>query len=148
MEVEFLIDANGVLNVSAHEKRSGKRAGLQIVPNHGLTRDEVDRMEAESYAHAVDDMTRHRVVDLAVNSRLDLKWIGERLERLSDKLEPAYRDELAGLVSELTARVEQAEADWRSVEPQAMADLKDRLDRASVRLQEVGIAESLKAEDE
>ena len=147
VEVEFLIDANGVLNVSAHEKRSGKRAGLQIVPNHGLTRDEVNRMEAESYEHARDDMTRHRVVDLAVNSRLDLKWIGERLERLSDKLEPAYRDELAGLVGELTARVEQAEADWRSVEPQAMADLKDRLDRASVRLQEVGIAESLKSDE-
>jgi molecular chaperone DnaK (HSP70) len=57
LEVEFLVDANGVLNVSATEKRSGKRAGIQIVPNHGLTADEVDRMEAESLVHAREDMT-------------------------------------------------------------------------------------------
>jgi molecular chaperone DnaK (HSP70) len=37
VEVEFLVDANGVLNVSAHERRSGRRAALQVVPNHGLT---------------------------------------------------------------------------------------------------------------
>src|SRR5262249_28107271 len=68
VEVEFLVDANGVLNVSAHERRSGRRAALQVVPNHGLTREEVERMEADSVAHAREDMTRHRIVDLIANS--------------------------------------------------------------------------------
>jgi molecular chaperone DnaK len=147
LEVEFLVDANGVLNVGATEKRSGKRAGLQIIPNHGLTRDEVDRMEAESYEHAEEDMTRHRVVDLVVNSRLDLKWIGERLDKHADKLEPAYREELVGLIDRLTAMVAKADADWRSVDPARFAELKQELDTTSVRLQEVGIAESLKADE-
>ena len=49
LEVEFLVDANGVLNVSAIEKRSGVAATLQVIPNHGLTKDEVDRIEAESH---------------------------------------------------------------------------------------------------
>jgi molecular chaperone DnaK (HSP70) len=144
LEVEFLVDASGILNVSASERRSGRRAGLQIVPNHGLTREEVERMEAESFAHAREDMTRHRIVDLVTNSTLDLKWIGERLARYRDKLDPAYAAELDARVAALRAMVRSAEADWRSVEPNALHAAKDALDRASMRLQEVGIAESLR----
>lgn len=146
IEVEFLVDANGVLNVGAVEKRSGKRASLQVVPNHGLTRDEVDRMERESIAHAADDMTRHRVVDLITNSRLDAKWIGERLARYGALLDPPYRDDLARRVDELRALIAAAEKDWKAVDPNAFQRAKEELDRASVRLQEVGIAESLKSQ--
>ena len=89
-------------------------------------------------------MTRHRVADLVVNARLDLKWIGERLEKYGDRLEPAYRDELAALVGRLREQVDAGERDWRAVDPDAFARLKQELDTKSVRLQEVGIAESLK----
>ena len=145
--VEFLVDANGVLNVRAHEKRSGKRAEVQIVPNHGLTRDEVDRIEADSLAHAREDMTRHRVVDLVANSKLDLKWIGERLERHRDALEPEYAAQLESLIAELAAHVEMASADWTSVDADTFYRSKTALDNASVRLQEVGIAASLKRDE-
>lgn len=146
LEVEFLVDASGVLNVSAHERRSGRRAALQVVPNHGLTRDEVDRMEAESLTHAREDMARHRITDLVVNSKLDLKWIGERLARFESKLEPGYAAELHSLVGSLRDMVAAAERDWRSVDADAFHRAKEDLDRASIRLQEVGITESLKDE--
>jgi len=45
-----------ILNVSAREERSSKEASIQIVPTHGLTPDEVKRMELESIAHAREDM--------------------------------------------------------------------------------------------
>jgi molecular chaperone DnaK len=64
IKVTFLIDANGILNVSACELRSGKEAGVQVTPSHGLTRDEVNQMVKESYVHAVEDLTRHRLIDL------------------------------------------------------------------------------------
>ncbi|MEO1583215.1 MAG: Hsp70 family protein [Planctomycetota bacterium] len=144
LEVEFRADASGVLGVSAHERRSGKRAQLQVIPNHGLTRDEVEAIERDSLTHARDDMTRHRVVDLIVNSKLDLKWIGERLERFGDTLDTGYRDELSTKLSELRTLVERAQADWRSVDANAFANAKQSLDEASVRLQEVSITESLK----
>lgn len=144
VEVEFLVDANGILNVSAHERRSGRRASLQVVPNHGLTREEVDRMESESLTHAREDMTRHRIVDLIVNSKLDLKWIGERLARFRDKLEPTYAADLDARIARLQSMVSEAECDWRSVDADAFYKAKNELDQASVRLQEVGIAESLK----
>src|SRR5205085_11044683 len=63
LRVEFFVDANGVLSVNAVEQRSSKRLDIQIVPNHGLSREEVDRLEAESFAHAKDDMARHRIAD-------------------------------------------------------------------------------------
>ncbi|MEZ6317290.1 MAG: Hsp70 family protein [Phycisphaerales bacterium] len=146
LEVEFLVDANGVLSVSASERRSGKRASLQVVPNHGLTAVEVERMEAESFEHAREDMTRHRVVDLIANGKLDVKWIGERLAKVGDKLEAGYRAELEEKLAEVRGFVERAQADWRSVDADAFYRAKDGLDRASVRLQEVSIAESLRGE--
>ncbi len=145
--VEFLVDANGVLNVSAIEERSGKRAAIQIVANHGLTNAEVDRIEAESFQHARDDMTQHQVVDLITNSQLDYKWISEGLEKLSALVEDAYRDELQSKLDVLMGFIVKAKSDWRSVEPNAFHDAKEDLDRASVRLQEIGIAESLRVED-
>jgi molecular chaperone DnaK (HSP70) len=144
LEVEFLVDAGGVLRVTATERRTGKRAELQVVPNHGLTREEVGRIEAESLTHAREDMTRHRVVDLVVNGRLDLKWIGEQLERHGAVLEPEYRAELEGKIAALRDLVARADADWRGVDPNALHRAKEDLDRASLRLQEVAITASLR----
>ncbi len=148
LEVEFLVDANGVLLVSAHERRSGKRAGLQVVPNHGLTRDEVERIERESFTHAREDMTRHRIADLITNSSLDLKWIGERLERFGDRLDAGAREDLVAQIASLRGMIDRARADWRSVEPNALHAAKETLDRASVRLQEISISESLRGDAE
>lgn len=144
VEVGFLVDANGVLRVSATERRTGRRASIQVVPNHGLTRDEVDRIERESFAHAREDMARHRVADLVVNAKMDLKWIGDRLAKLGGEIDPAYRAELEGHAARLREMVAGAEKDWRGVDPDAMHRAKDALDRASVRLQEVSIAASLR----
>ncbi|MBN8644758.1 MAG: Fe-S protein assembly chaperone HscA [Planctomycetes bacterium] len=143
VEVEFLVDANGVLNVSAVERRSGQRAGVQVIPSHGLTRDDVDRMEREALTHAKEDMQRHRVVDLIANSRLDLKWIAERLDKVRPHLEPAYMVELEGAAAALRDLVTRAEADWRGVDANAFHRAKEALDKASVRMHEVSIARTL-----
>jgi len=144
VEVRFLVDANGVLSVSAVERRSGKRADLQVVPSHGLTREEVERIEAESFAHAREDMARHRVVDLIANSRLDLKWIRDRLAKTGSLLNPEERAAVQQGIDELEGLVASAEADWTSVEPNAFQQAKESLDRSSVRLHEVSIAASLR----
>ena len=145
--VEFLVDANGVLRVSAVEERSGKRAQIQIVPNHGLSRDEVDRIERESVEHAREDMTRHQIADLIANSKLDIKWISERLDRYGQLLEADERSTLRFHLTTLQEMVDKAGADWRSVEPKVFHAAKDELDNASVRLQEIGISQSLKADE-
>ena len=146
LEVNFAVDVNGVLQVSAYERRSGKRAELQVIPNHGLTNEEIEAIEQDSLKHAREDMTRHRVVDLITNSKLDLKWIGERLAKHGFALEPAYRTDLERRIAALAAMVASAQANWQSVDANAFYAEKDGLDRASVRLQEVSITASLAAE--
>lgn len=146
VEVEFLVDANGVLGVTAMEHRSGRRARMQVVPTHGLTREEVERLEAESFEHAHEDMARHRVADLVVNAGLDVKWITERLARFGDRLSTGEREGLEARLAEVKGLIDRAREDWRSVDANAMHAAKEGLARASVRLQEVSIAESLRAE--
>ena len=55
IEVKFLIDANGILHVSARELRSGKEAEIEVKPSYGLTDEQVEHMMLDSFDHAEDD---------------------------------------------------------------------------------------------
>jgi molecular chaperone DnaK (HSP70) len=144
IEVEFLVDANGILSVGAVERRSGRRAAVQVVPSHGLTRDEVDRMERESIEHAREDMAAHRVIDLVVNASLDAKLIRDALGRAGDGLDAGERAALEGRLAEVDRFVAAARMDPASVDADAFHRAKEALDQASVRLQEIAIARSLR----
>jgi len=144
VEVEFLVDESGVLSVEAHERRSGKRAATQVVPAHGLSREEVDKMEADAFAHARDDMTRHRVADLVTNAKLDLKWTAEAVARVRDELTPRELESIESRQTELRTLIEQAESDWKTVNADAFAAAKQALDEASVPVHEKSIAKSLR----
>src|SRR5207245_9362540 len=55
IEVRFLIDANGILHVSAREQRSGKEAEIEVQPSYGLTDEQVEGMLLESFDYAAED---------------------------------------------------------------------------------------------
>ncbi|MEM7682481.1 MAG: Hsp70 family protein [Planctomycetota bacterium] len=107
VEVVFLIDANGVLTVSASEKRTGKAARIQVAPRHGLTREEVDRLEAESFAHAKQDMAAHRLVSLRNQAGLDLASIQKQIDRAADAWQGEPRDKLEAQIAEVQAHLDQ-----------------------------------------
>ena len=91
VQVEFLIDANGILNVSARELRSGKAAGIQIVPNRGLTREEVERITRESIQFAREDIDAHRLIDLVNQVQFDTTKTEQMLAKVGAQLEPQER---------------------------------------------------------
>jgi len=64
IEVEFNIDANGILNVKATDKSTGKAQEIKITGSSGLTKDEVERMAKEAETHAAEDKARRELVDL------------------------------------------------------------------------------------
>ncbi|HZW07026.1 MAG TPA: Hsp70 family protein [Phycisphaerales bacterium] len=144
LRVDFTVDANGLLTVSAHERRSGKRLTVQVVPHHGLSRDEVDRIERESFTHARADMARHRVADLLANSRLDLTWIGRQLASAGDLLPAPQRGAIEQAVAALRAFVDTAGA-GAPVDADAFHAAKEALDRVSIPLHEASIRRSLQA---
>ena len=63
IEVKFLIDANGILHVSAREQRSGKEAEIRVQPSYGLTDDQVESMILDSFDYAEEDFRRRQVIE-------------------------------------------------------------------------------------
>ena len=63
IEVKFLIDANGILHVSAREQRSGKAADIEVKPTYGLTDEQVETMILESFDYAEEDFHVRQVIE-------------------------------------------------------------------------------------
>jgi Fe-S protein assembly chaperone HscA len=63
IEVKFLIDANGILRVSAREQRSGKEAEIDVQPTYGLTDEQVENMLLESFDFAEEDFRQRQVIE-------------------------------------------------------------------------------------
>jgi Fe-S protein assembly chaperone HscA len=63
IEVRFLIDADGILHVTALEQRSGKAAQIEVKPTYGLTDEQVESMILESFDHAEDDFAKRLLIE-------------------------------------------------------------------------------------
>ncbi len=63
IEVRFLIDANGILHVSALESRSGKQAEVEVKPTYGLTDEQVESMILESFDYAEQDIQQRQLIE-------------------------------------------------------------------------------------
>ena len=63
IEVMFLLDANGILHVSAREARSGKEAEIEVQPSYGLTDEQVESMILESFDYAEEDFAKRQVIE-------------------------------------------------------------------------------------
>ncbi len=63
IEVKFLIDANGILHVSAREQRSGRQAEIQVQPSYGLTDEQVESMILDAYDSAEEDFHRRLLIE-------------------------------------------------------------------------------------
>ena len=123
IEVAFDIDANGILNVTALDKATGREQRITITASSGLSKGEVERMVREAELHAQEDRrrkeeieTRNRVDSLVYQTERTLKDVGEKLSpglrtEIEDKVKAA-RDALA---SNDTSRMSLAAGDLESV---------------------------------
>jgi molecular chaperone DnaK len=77
IEVRFLIDANGILHVSAREQRSGKEAQIEVQPSYGLTDDQVESMLLESFDYAEEDFRQRQVIEARNEAETILTALGK-----------------------------------------------------------------------
>lgn len=68
IEVRFLIDANGILNVTARDARTGKEQSVDVTPSHGLTLEQVEAMYQASIDHAEEDLQAAQVAQARVDA--------------------------------------------------------------------------------
>ena len=77
IEVTFLIDANGILNVKASDMRTGQSQSIEVKPSYGLSDSEVERMIEDSFKFAADDVNARRLIE----ARLDAGALITTLEK-------------------------------------------------------------------
>ncbi len=93
IEVKFLIDANGILHVSARELRSGKLAEIEVQPSYGLTDEQVESMILASFDNAEEDFRRRQVVEARNEAETILAALDKgRANSAWEQLSPAERD--------------------------------------------------------
>jgi molecular chaperone DnaK len=78
VEVTFDIDANGILNVSAKDRATGKEQAITITASSGLAKDEVEKLVRDAEAHSAEDKQRREVIDLR-NQADNLAYSVEKL---------------------------------------------------------------------
>ena len=101
IEVSFDIDANGILNVSAKDKATGKEQKIVIKASSGLSDDEIERMVSDAESHAEEDRKFRELVD-ARNQADNLVHATEKtLEELGEKVESDERGRIESAVAEL-----------------------------------------------
>ncbi len=88
VEVTFDIDANGILNVKARDKASGKEQKITITASTGLSKDEVERMKKDAEAHAAEDKAKREAIDLKNNAETMIYTTEKMVKEMGDKMKP------------------------------------------------------------
>ena len=101
IEVTFDIDANGILNVSAKDKASGKEQNIVIKASSDLSDDEINRMVSDAEAHAEDDQKFRELVDVRNQADAMLHSTEKSLEDLGEQVDGEERAKIESAVSDL-----------------------------------------------
>jgi len=128
IEVEFNIDANGILNVSATDKATGKKQEIKITGSSGLSKDDIEKMKREAEANADADKKRRELVDLRNQAEQIVYGTKKAMTDLGDKVPAATRSAVESAISNVEERVKGDDA----------AAIQKALDALNTAAQELG----------
>ncbi len=145
IEVKFLIDANGILHVSAKEQRSGKEAEVEVKPTYGLTDEQVETMILESFDYAEEDFRQRQIVEARNEAETILLALEKgRRNAAWSELSDAERKDIAGAEAEL--KQAKGGEDYR-----LLRDSIEKLNQATTHLAELmmesAVGSALKGKD-
>lgn len=132
IEVEFALDANGILQVTATDKGTGKKADIRIENSGGLDSADIDKMKADAEAHAEEDKKRRELVDLKNRADGMIAQVRKSLEEHGEKVSAEVRSKIESAASDLETKVKDENITKEALE----AGLKE-LEEASMELGKV-----------
>jgi len=103
LEVTFLIDANGILSVTATDLRTGRERSVEVKPSYGLAEEEIERMLEESIDYAEEDVRQRQVREARVEADMILHATRESIAREGVLLENGERERIHAAVAALEA---------------------------------------------
>lgn len=138
IEVEFAIDANGILNVTATDNATKKKQEIKITGSSGISKDDIEKMKREAEANAEADKKRRELVDLRNQAEQIVYGTRKTMTELGDKVPPATRSAIESALSNVEERV-------KHDDPAAIQKSLDTLNQAAQELGKISY-ESAKAE--
>ena len=103
IEVTFLIDANGILQVQAREQRTGKAASIEVKPTYGLSESDVERMIEDSFTYAEADVETRMLIEARNEADTVLVHAGRALKQGADLVPADERAAIEAAVAALRA---------------------------------------------
>ena len=137
IEVTFLIDANGILQVNARELRTGKAASIEVKPSYGLTDTEVERMIEESFVHAEEDVASRLLIEARNEADTVIRATERALGQASGLIGQEETAQINGALAALKAARDGSDRD-------AIRAATERLNQATLHLAEVLMDSALK----
>ena len=111
IEVTFNIDANGILNVSAKDKATGKEQSIEIKGSSGLSEEEIEQMKHDAEAHADEDRKQRELVDLRNQGENLVYQTRQQLEEHGDAVSAELRGNIESACSNLEAKLKEDDKD-------------------------------------
>jgi len=130
IEVTFDIDANGIVNVGAKDKATGKEQAIRIQASGGLNDDEVERMVKDAESHAEEDKTRRALVEAKNQAEALIHTTEKTLSESGDKIAPADKTAAEEAVAALKTAAEGEDADEIRAKTEALVQVSMKLGEA------------------
>lgn len=111
IEVEFALDANGILSVVATDKGTGKTQNIEIKGSSGLSESEIEKMKADAEANAESDKQKRELVDLKNQAEAVVHQTNKQLEEHGEKLDAEIRGKIESAVSSVEEKLKEDDAD-------------------------------------
>lgn len=127
IEVSFDIDANGILNVSAKDKATGKEQSIVIKASSGLSDDEVDQMIKDAEAHADEDKKAHELVTAKNTAENMIHGTEKSIKDLGDKVEADEKAAAEAAIAELKAALEGEDKDAIEAKTAALSEVAGKI---------------------
>jgi len=133
IEVTFDIDADGILNVSAKDKATGKEQSIRIEASSGLSEEEINKMQQDAKAHAEEDKKKRERIEVK-NKADSLAYSTQKnLDEYGDKISDDTRSTIDGALERLNEVKDQEDAETEAIEA-AMEELNEVWNNASQEL--------------
>nr|VFJ94603.1 MAG: molecular chaperone DnaK [Candidatus Kentron sp. LFY] len=127
IEVTFDIDANGILNVSAKDKATGKEQSIVIRASSGLSDEEIDKMVKDAEAHAAEDKKFHEMVNTRNQADGLIHSTNKTLNDLGDKVEESEKQAIETAIGDLQETMKGDDKDAIEAKINALAELSGKL---------------------
>jgi len=127
IEVSFDIDANGILNVSAKDKATGKEQSIVIRASSGLADDEIDRMVQDAEAHADEDKKFHELVNTRNQADNLVHATKKTLTELGEKVEAQEKTDIEAAIVALEEAIKTDDKDDIEAKTQTLAELSGKV---------------------